>query len=369
MERNELYSAFRFVFCFGIVLSHYGPRNFIASHRWLCSGAIFVTFFFVLSGFMASISASKSEKFNSFDFISKRLSKLLPVYYLALALFIALRISEIDLVSLSLDLILMQSWIPSFPLRLNFPAWFVSCLFSFILLFPIIIIHVRKSKKEPQIFLYQALVFWAASQIILTILLNQPSFYKGFPSVSHDLIFYSPLSHLCSFIIGVALGNLYILSPQIRLGKWASISLFIVTVLTIFSALQFGWTSGFSVNLPVGASFFAPIFGVLVMSIALLHKEVCKLFNIRLLHCLGEISFPVYLLQHPVRMIVGYVFAFAGGRITEMAVFLFYFGILMIAADLFRRLVQEKAGNLLMSGLRMAREIPSQCGKRIPYRR
>lgn len=365
MERNELYSIFRFIFCFGIVLSHFGPRNFIASHKWLCSGAIFVTFYFVFSGFMASISASKTRNFDSFDFIAKRLSKLLPLYYFALALFVALGVTEIDPVSLSLDLMLLQSWIPSFALRLNFPAWFMSCLFSFILFSPIVIIHARKYKTRPQIFLFHALILWAATQIILTILLNHPSFYKGFPSAGHDLIFYFPLSHFCSFVIGVALGNVYVLSGPIRLGKWTSISLLSMTVLIIFGGLQFEWTSFFSLKLPLGASFFAPIFGALVLSIALLPRDVSKLFSIRLFYYLGEVSFPVYLLQYPIRIIVTTIFPFVGKGIMEMPVFLFYFAILMVGAVLFRILVQEKTSRFLISGFRVAKEISNQCGQRV----
>jgi peptidoglycan/LPS O-acetylase OafA/YrhL len=364
MERNELYSVFRFIFCFGIVLYHYGPRNFVSAHKWLSSGAIYVTFFFVLSGFMAAISASKAKEFNPFDFIARRLSKLLPLYYLALALFIPLQISNIDLLALSLNLILMQSWIPPFPLMLNFPAWFVSCLFSHLLLFPIIFKHAQQHKIRPSIFLLQALGFWAATQVILTILFNSPSFYKGFLPLSHDLIFYSPISHLCSFSLGVGLGILYVQSPQIRLAKWTSLSLSGTITFLILGALQFEWVTGVFPNLPLGASFFAPAFGALVFSIALLPKDARELFNHRLVHYLGEISFPIYLLQHPVRIIAGYVFPFAGTRIIDMQVFLFYFGILMLMASLYQSLVQDKARRLIIAGLGMAKEGSKQFGRR-----
>jgi peptidoglycan/LPS O-acetylase OafA/YrhL len=309
---------------------------------------------------MTAISASKAGELDPFDFIAKRLSRLLPLYYFCLAIFVALLISNLNLLALCLNLVLMQSWIPPFPLSMNFPGWFVSCIFSHLLFFPILFKHALGYKIRPSVFLLQALGFWAGTQGVLTILYNSPSFYKEFLPLSHDLIFYSPLSHLCSFIIGVALGFFYIHSPQIRLAKWPSIGFCCALLFMILGTLQSGWLDAISSNLPLGASFFAPAFGALVFSVAILPRGTRELFNLRIVHFLGEISFPVYLLQYPVRIIVGYVFPFAENRAISLRVFMFYFVILVVTAALFQVLVQERAGKLVISAFGMTREISKQ---------
>ncbi len=355
MERNELYSIFRFLLCLGIVLFHYGPRSLVSANAWLSSAAINVTFFFVLSGFLMAISASQAKEFDPFDFIGKRLSGLLPLYYFSLALIVALQVSDFHWLAFSLNLVLMQAWIPPFPLWLNFPAWFISCLFSHLLLFPMIFRHAQGYRMKPSRFLFQALGFWAGTQGILTILFNSPSFYQEFLPLSHDLIFYSPLSHLCSFVLGIALGILYVQSLPIRIPKWPSLAFCGATLLLIFGTLQSRWLEGISPSLPLGASFFGPAFGALVFSFALLPRDVREIFNLRIFRFLGEISFPIYLLQLPIRVIAWLAFPFAAARTLDLQAFLLYFALLMGASTLFQVLIQEKAGRLVLAGVRMAR--------------
>ncbi len=365
MERNEIYSVFRFLLCFGIVLFHYGPRSLVSAHAWVSSAAINVTFFFVLSGFLMATSASQAKEFDPFDFLGRRLSKLLPLHYFSLALFVALQAADFDWLAFLLNLVLLQSWIPPFPLWLNFPAWFISCLFSHLLLFPMIFRHGQGYRMKPSRFLFQALGFWAGTQVILTILFNSRSFYQGFMPLSHDLIFYSPLSHLCSFVLGIALGILHVQSLPIRITKWASLAFCGATLLVIFGTLQSGWLEGVSSNLPLGASFFGPAFGALVFSVALLPREVRSIFNLRVVRFLGEISFPIYLLQLPVRVIAWWAFPFAADRALDLQAFLLYFALLMGAATLFQVLIQEKAGRLVLAGVRMARGGVERIGHRL----
>jgi peptidoglycan/LPS O-acetylase OafA/YrhL len=105
--------------------------------------------------------------------------------------------------ALFLNLTFLQSWISPYPLAVNSPAWSVSVEMFFYTTFPLILFFIKKMKPNPERFLIFTILFWAFTQFILINLQNS-KFYLGFLTTSHDLIFYFPLSHFCSFLIGIS---------------------------------------------------------------------------------------------------------------------------------------------------------------------
>lgn len=345
MKRNELFSIFRFMFAIGIVAFHFAPRDFTMAYKWLCSGPAFVTFFFVLSGFLLALSSFRSTTFDSLNFISKRLSRLMPQYYMALVLVVPFAMMGSTPLALFLDVFFLQSWVPSYALKLNGPAWFMSCLASCIAFLPAIFHYIRKNEITPQKFLIGALILWAISQLILTTLLNQRLFYIEPQSIGRNLIQYFPPSHFSSFVLGVALGYIFFSVPQLRLRKLTSL-FFFVTACIIFGDVQFNWSGIILFNLKKAEGFYALMFGLLIFSIALLHEDFCKPFDNRLIRYLGDISFPVYIFQLPVLLILS---RFVNLHLSEMHGFIFYLFILICVACIFQSFIQNKASKFFLA--------------------
>jgi peptidoglycan/LPS O-acetylase OafA/YrhL len=354
MKRNEVFSIFRFMLVLKIVAFHFAPRDFIMTHTWISHNIASVTYFFVLSGFLLIISSFKSTTFDSLNFISKRLSRLMPQYYMALVLVIPFAIAGSTPLALFLDVFFLQSWVPSYALKLNGPAWFMSCLASCFVFFPAIFHYIRENKVTPQKFLIGALILWAISQLILTTLLNQRLFYIEPQSIGSNLIKYFPLSHFSSFVLGAALGYIFFSAPQLRPRKLASL-FFFITACIIFGDVQFNWSGINLFNLKKAESFYAPMFGFLVFSIALLHEDFQKPFNNRLIRYLGDISFPVYIFQLPVVLILSH---FVNIHVSEMHDFVFYLFILIGVACIFQSFIQEKASKFFLARIdTMARKL------------
>lgn len=359
--RNGLFSAFRLFFVIGIVAFHFAPRWFVASSPWLCSGSAFVSFFFVLSGFLWWMSASHSLTFSTPRFVARRLSNYLPLVYAGLAWYVAKIAVQIvqtgstsrgTLLSLGLHLTFAQSWIPPYPLSLNGPAWFMSCLVTFVFLFPLAFRYVTECSTRPRTFLLVALSLWAGTQVVNTALLNNASLYPGTPSAGHDLIYYSPLSHLCSFVLGLALGH-WLASAGRRLPRtWVSVVVFSCSVLAVFGALQLGWARLIHVRLPLGVSFYAPLFGCLVLAIAMLRGRILRLFDNRVVDYIGRVSFPIFIFQAPMREIWTRIPLISQARLTAEVDFLLYLATLVIVACLFQSLIHDRARRLLMAAFR-----------------
>jgi len=265
------------------------------------------TFFFVLSGFGLVLAYYGKTYFSYKEYWAKRAARIIPIYLLALVSVIIVNIiegSRLDLVALILHLSFLQSWFPSYPLSLNYFAWFVSDLFFFYATFPLILSYIHKSDPNPKRFLLLALSLWLFTQIILTILLNT-SFYRDLPSSSHDLIYYFPPSHFLSFFLGVAMGYLAIKSkvgylPNIRSNLLILISCFL---LILFIESEHLITQAIELELPFGVNFYAPLFMLVIFAFSTSNGLFANMLAAKPLVFLGEISFSIYIMQLPASFI------------------------------------------------------------------
>lgn len=130
----------------------------------------------------------------------------------------------------------------------------------------------------------------------------------------HGLIYYFPLAHFCSFLLGIAGGawylavraritNLYLSASSIIV-----VSLLVVLCLTNESAVAYylGFTPAFA------SSFFAPLFLALIMSLAISHSKITDLLSIKPLVVLGGASYSVYILQVPFSHIYSWAMSHVG---------------------------------------------------------
>lgn len=303
-------SLLRFIAAIIVVLFHQtSTSTFLqAAPKILTAGPQVVSFFFVLSGFTLALAYYNKEKFSLREYYAKRIARIIPVYLIALSLSVGLDIAQgqLEPVALVLNIFLMQSWFPTYPLSINTPAWFLSDLMFFYISFPFILALLKKYFRDPKRVLLSGIVFWLITQTVLALLLNT-SFYKGYPSPSHDFIFYFPPSHLCSFILGMCVGYFLVNKKDpfpMTYAKSVYFILLIIAALVIAMEYQSEYDEVMMLKLPFDASFYAPLFLLLIVAFCMSNNRITALLSLKPFIYLGKISFSVYIMQSPVSRIL-----------------------------------------------------------------
>jgi peptidoglycan/LPS O-acetylase OafA/YrhL len=310
---TTILSLLRFLAAIIVILFHFrGNSEFLKiAPKILTAGPQMVTFFFVLSGFSLVLAYYDKTVFSYKEYWIKRATRIIPIYLLAMVLMVMFMIRyrvELSPVALILHCSFLQSWFPPYPLSINYPAWAMSDLFFFYATFPLILSYIKISRPNPKMFLLLALLLWLFTQVILMILLNT-SFYRGYPSSSHDLIYYFPPVHYCSFLLGVATGYLTIKEKKGDLPKIKSILLILIAcfLLILFIESQSYITQAIKLQLPFDASFYAPLFMLVIFSFSTSKGLFANRLTSKLIVILGEISFSIYILQVPVGFVTNFI--------------------------------------------------------------
>lgn len=339
--KREIFSIIRFIAALIVIFFHTKSKfPFLEGlPRILISGPQMCTLFFVLSGFF--LSSTKDHGTTS-NFVISRLAKIYPIYFISCIAMIAYLYffqHTISYTKIVIHLALMQSWIPSFPLSMNGPSWFLSTLFAFYLSLPFIL-KTLKSYDNNTLNLFVALSIWCLTQILLTYLLSS-SFYKGFPSASHDLIYYSPLSHFCSFLLGVVGGSIKVkFHKNLTINNYMAYILFATSIIIIISLInnQAKINKLMELNFPFSASFYAPLFLMATFTINSTSSfEINKKLS-KFMLWLGAISFPMYILQTPIMRYVDY-FTYSQ-KPSKPVEFIFYISSLIMISTFTLKLLQ-----------------------------
>ncbi len=309
--RIEALTFFRFIAALTVVFFHFGRAlkvpDFMAP--FLTLGPEMVTFFFALSGFVMMVASAKKDSLSTKDYYIARIARIYPVYLVALVWATTLYFGHIfsrgygfnNLKAFFLSLTLTQSWFPPYPLSLNDPAWSLSVEAFFYLCYPLLLFVIRKSGISGKGFAAIAVVFYFATQAVLSNLMG-PMFYRGFPSVAHDLLYYFPLSHFCSFVLGVAGGHIFVRNPE-RFHKPGTgrFVFFLVALLATSAALHFQAQIGQWSEVPLAfdASFYSLLFIIFVMSVAYSDNIITRFLSLKPFVLLGNVSYALYILQKP----------------------------------------------------------------------
>jgi peptidoglycan/LPS O-acetylase OafA/YrhL len=282
----------RFVAAIIVVIFHFGKDVPAFNNGWLQvvaqQGYIGVSFFFCLSGFiMGTIYGKRMNRFEKAEYWLSRVARIYPVYVLGLALAIMSQwkpgISAVILSSFAL-----QAYVPGYSLTLNAPGWSLSVEMFFYLLFPFLAVGLTKSNLR--FTAIAAILLWVASQILTAYLFR--FHYTGYPSKSHDFIFYFPAMHLSEFVLGAVTGAAF--SPSVK--KW-KVGLGCVAAFALVSIVV-GLFPKFSLIPFPQNGLYAPIFLALICTLVSLPK--IGLLENRQLITLGEASYAIYILQFPI---------------------------------------------------------------------
>lgn len=306
MKRLDQLNILRFLIAMLIVFFHYGKETFPFTvdpwRRIFHDGNYELSFFFVLSGFILTYvyGPQIGGNFNWKNFILKRLTRFYPLYLVAVLIPVPFRFGESPhtLLGLILDIFMLQSWVPPYPLAFNGPAWAMSALVFYYLLFPPVVTWFYK--KGLKFAISFVTCFWLASQVAIHLLMTY--WYPGHLPFSHDFLNYNPLFHLNAFLVGILGGMLFRRFwmrkeiDQQRNLFWLTASLVVMILFVFFrGALQ----QNTPFRLIYNNGLIAPLYLLIIILLARDDTRVTKFLTRPFILMLGNISFSIYLMQSP----------------------------------------------------------------------
>jgi peptidoglycan/LPS O-acetylase OafA/YrhL len=259
----------------------------------IANGAYGVDVFFVLSGFVISYAYEDwfSRRLQWHDigqFLTYRFARIYPVHLVTFAvmnlLFVARALTfgtqglpdRYDAITVLSSLTLTHDWIPGGQTP-NMPAWSVSAEWFAYLLFPGLCLVLARSRW--------LIVVYAAAGLSL-------AFFQPFGQ-------YGPARVLSGFLVGMATYRIWVGLDHIRLAR--------ATGPLIVVAIAF-WASNLEPPMAVGLVLFA----ILLIATANPADFLGRVLSWRAAVYLGEISYSLYMVHWPVRVMVRYGLDAAG---------------------------------------------------------
>lgn len=299
--KNEISSltSFRFITAFVIFLFHsqigFGFTFGISYlDNFINHGAVFMTGFFVLSGYILCIVYCDTDfkiKTNIFYFYLKRFAKIYPTYIIATIVFFIfitppISYSMHDIIKIFFnDIFLTQAFFPNmFQLGYNGGSWSISVEAFFYFCFPLIML-IFSTKK------YTLLII----SIMMSLLISLNIYgdvHSNYTTSNIGFYYSSPIMRLNEFMIGIAF---FLLKKDSVFNKLPSIcrsSIFISLLIFIISETRLSS----STYVYMGAHFIlTPLFALLIVNIHNLKSGFFSQNNV--LNYLGKISYSFYLWQ------------------------------------------------------------------------
>jgi peptidoglycan/LPS O-acetylase OafA/YrhL len=293
----------RFFAAIAVVWFHYG--RFVPMPHWLMnvtmSGYVWVTFFFMLSGFILVYVARDLDKAaGRREFYVRRVARIVPVYLLAWGLFAVCQLID-PAISLAfwlkttavfggLGLTFAQSWVPGAAQYWNTPAWSLSCEAFFYLCFPAIFLYVLTMKRRALLIALLGLVVVNVFAVVVIDGLKENALLPGtaFATTWGKFLSFHPAIQMIVFLIGVVLGQLFVMGGRLKhAGWWLALS---VIALAMLALLEYG-----DVRRDL---LLVPAFALLIYSLACLPNLISgKAAAVGVL--LGNASYGIYILQEP----------------------------------------------------------------------
>jgi peptidoglycan/LPS O-acetylase OafA/YrhL len=270
------------------------------------AGYIGVPMFFVLSGFILSYNYApqKDERIDKRGFWVARFARVYPVYLLGLFIAVPFFLEDLSKAGV-LDVrhvgliggtatTLTQAWSPSTACKWNCPGWTLSVETLFYLVFPFLLVPIVMLSVR-------GLLALAAGSWLVA--LTGPTYVAlGLPA-HEKLDFYvsmTPISRLPEFVIGMALGLIFLrLVTTNRQGQVRRT----VTVVTGAATLVLAGSIVASSRIPeilLRTSLVTPLFAVIIFGLALNTGGFQRTMSSPVLVLLGEASYALYIIHQPI---------------------------------------------------------------------
>lgn len=335
-------------------------------------GAVGVSFFFVLSGFI--LTYVYSDRINNWksirEFWFARFARIWPLHVLTLLICVfgvvglanSFR-NETAPLSFALNFFLLQVWVPdnSWSMGFNHVSWSIATEAFFYLVFPLfILMSPRKFWFGFAMIGIVMLIGIGFSQAALSLWI-QPSKHNSIVPMVFAFFHVNPIARLAEFLAGMATGKIFlklntpdaagkkttrVQDTKIELCTLAAAAIYMVALFQIYF-----WTRA-SGNLALvaqcigytGGSF---IFPLVIYTFATKQGLISKLLSTRLLVYLGEVSFAFYMIHQLVlRLIPNIISGFAeqGFAVCAVSTFILSLGL----AALLHGLVEIPTRNFLV---------------------
>jgi peptidoglycan/LPS O-acetylase OafA/YrhL len=309
-------TSLRFIAALLVFLSHYGGYPYgRAEQFWqsiLIEGHAGVTIFFVLSGFLITLRylpLITERRFSLYDYFLRRAARILPLYWILLA--VSLILSPYTPVKVFApfplaNVLLVQAYFKQLSTTFIVAAWSLTVEGSFYIVAPVIL-HFCAAFGRDTRSIFITLVVWVLGLFGIGLVLvwiartgglNQPyGFMEDFDFMIHGTLF----GRGFNFGVGIFLAWLYL---KYRSTLWMRTTavqtapmLFILCLLGIGASqiamnVAGGALSGWPFNYAV--AFFA---GLMILSLTCPTGYVVRLLSNRLLVYTGRTSYALFLLQ------------------------------------------------------------------------
>jgi peptidoglycan/LPS O-acetylase OafA/YrhL len=305
--RIEVLTFLRFIAALIVVTFHEARTSPLIrpSPGLLTAGPEMVSFFFVLSGFVLVVSHWHRTDQPLRQFYWARIARIAPLYFLALAVTLPL-VETIDRGVLAAHVLFLQAWLVKMPITLNVTGWSISVEAFFYAIFPFAFALIRHPRFPLKVLVPATLALWGVTQLVVIYLENVSMPVPARAGI-HDLVFYFPVVHLGSFLMGMTGGAWFMTRGAERRSRAARSAMAAASLITAYLVIEFRqkWWDASGVFVPTSASVLAPLFLWVIISLALADGPVVRFFSRRPFVLLGEVSFAFYLLQNPLERFYG----------------------------------------------------------------
>lgn len=334
----------RFIAAISIVIMHYGlsaiPFDTPVLHRLFSTAYLGVSYFFVLSGFVLMLAYGSPKHISYISFIRNRIARMYPLYFVATLLAL---ISYKQLTpDLTLHVLLIQSWFPSYVTTINGPAWALSVEFFFSLVFPLVYNYLYLRGKYIHTFALCILVLWTVSWIGTEAFVRSASF-KPWPDPTYTFIFYFPLLHLGEFLLGTIAGYYFIHHVQAikKNVDIAVIALASIMIAYLFMPINLHYRNG------LYTIFFMPLILLLSMNTGI----ITRIFSHKIAIFMGELSFAIYILQDPIWRLFHDTFLVQYMRSSNVHIAFYSTCLVVLIASILLHIYIEQPARRLIRGI------------------
>ncbi|MFZ0717887.1 acyltransferase family protein [Mycobacterium sp.] len=308
--RIESLTGLRWCAALAVFLSHNVPggRTPPIISTFFSSGYIGVTLFFVLSGFVLTVTygdvIAERRKAGIWNYAVARMARVMPLYWLILLFVVVVWVSfspAATTAGLWWHFLAIQAWTGDVKLAYswNSPGWSVGVELFLYAMFPLLVLLAGVLTSTRKVITVACFVVAAmATLVILFHLTGNDKLPLSDPASAHRWIYRSPLMRLGDFTLGIC-GALIYARERSRacLIKTAplvavAMSLLIMGLMMVPQLLNSSPSYDLAYAVP-GA--------VLILSLALSpHRGIARFLGSVTLVALGELSYAFYLIHAPV---------------------------------------------------------------------
>lgn len=304
-------TGLRFMAALHVVLYHFAKQVLADApaplQHIVGSGYVGVTMFFVLSGFILAYNyLDRDTPVAPIPFWQARFSRLYPIYAVGLLLafvpFLVLSARDHSGPTLWGVLIgggmatvtLLQSWGPPLSRIWNGPGWSLSVEAFFYAVFPFLVMGMRRLSLR-QIACGIPLAYFASLVPGILYLCLAPDGYSGWIHGQGSwmvAIRYHPLARFPEFVVGLLAGALFLRLPNHVFPTWTAPASVAVLLMAMLGRDQLPF-------ILLHNGLLAPLFALLIVSLAQGRSILSRLLSVRPLVRLGEASYALYILHVP----------------------------------------------------------------------